>query len=455
MAEFSAPHAAQPGQRAVPPQSRPIEPGVRAVMESRFDQDFSQVRVHTDPEAAREHGAIAYTTGRHIGFAPDQYRPDTPRGRALLAHELAHVVQQTGQQYAPDAPVSSPGEPAEQAADLAAGAFGRRATPEDSVALAVRDQLRATRSRSARVHRVATWAGDFDTDKYDIVKDATGDSTGVDIELRFKPGKNVNATLIGMTQLVNTKYKGAPLAGNATVAARSIPAGQPDAGAHIDRLAAYGNPLYATKQPAAKDKLASTPTDPFWGQHGYRYQTGNPPTTKERDALLKDTPELRGHGPNASQIFESTAVAVSGVQKGTYYGSVQWGWRSDATNNFTKLPLTVVSNDVPSASFNTAAGLWAANPTSTGQATIPLPTAQGKFTNIVDVELRSTPSDTPSSVLGKLAKNTRLEATDSQTVPTKSGKGPWTKVTVVGGGGPLVGRVGWVLSATLADAVTP
>ncbi|MCR6631592.1 MAG: DUF4157 domain-containing protein [Magnetospirillum sp.] len=71
----------------------PLPPAVQAQMETMFRADFSTVRVHEGPQAARI-GAIAFTTGDHIYFAPGRYRTDTPQGRQLLGHELAHVVQQ-------------------------------------------------------------------------------------------------------------------------------------------------------------------------------------------------------------------------------------------------------------------------------------------------------------------------------------------------------------------------
>jgi hypothetical protein len=60
--------------------------------------DFSRVRVHTDERAAqsaRAVGALAFTVGQNIVFGSGQYAPATVRGRALLAHELTHVVQQS------------------------------------------------------------------------------------------------------------------------------------------------------------------------------------------------------------------------------------------------------------------------------------------------------------------------------------------------------------------------
>src|SRR5271154_2698832 len=62
-------------------------------METALGADFSAVRVHVGPQAERI-GAIAFTTGADIYFAPGRYQPDTPRGQQLLGHELAHVVQQ-------------------------------------------------------------------------------------------------------------------------------------------------------------------------------------------------------------------------------------------------------------------------------------------------------------------------------------------------------------------------
>jgi hypothetical protein len=85
--------------RAGPSGGQPIEPPIRALMESQIDHDFSDVRVHTGEAAARsaeQLGAVAYTIGRDITFARGQYRPDTAPGRKLLAHELTHVVQQRG-----------------------------------------------------------------------------------------------------------------------------------------------------------------------------------------------------------------------------------------------------------------------------------------------------------------------------------------------------------------------
>jgi Domain of unknown function (DUF4157) len=76
---------------------QPLDPETRTFMESSFEQDFTQVRVHTDDKAARSAqvvNALAYTVGQNIVFGSGQYAPKMASGKRLLAHELTHVVQQ-------------------------------------------------------------------------------------------------------------------------------------------------------------------------------------------------------------------------------------------------------------------------------------------------------------------------------------------------------------------------
>lgn len=108
----------------------PLDSGLRSRMESVFHQSFSHVRVHTDGVAAglSDHlNAKAFTVGEHVAFGSREYRPGTPDGEALIAHELAHVVQQSAAvSSAAPARVSGPESGALEAdADRAAsGAVG-------------------------------------------------------------------------------------------------------------------------------------------------------------------------------------------------------------------------------------------------------------------------------------------------------------------------------------------
>jgi hypothetical protein len=80
----------QPGQK--------LDSASRSFFEPRFGFDLSDVRVHTGSEASRSAQAVnahAYAAGRDIVFAEGQYSPGSAQGRHVLAHELAHVAQQS------------------------------------------------------------------------------------------------------------------------------------------------------------------------------------------------------------------------------------------------------------------------------------------------------------------------------------------------------------------------
>lgn len=73
--------------------------GVRSFMEARFQRDFSGIHIHSDSEAAslnQNLHARAFTLGRDVFFNSGEYQPDSDSGKRLLAHELTHVIQQTG-----------------------------------------------------------------------------------------------------------------------------------------------------------------------------------------------------------------------------------------------------------------------------------------------------------------------------------------------------------------------
>jgi len=85
--------------RALGSSGRPLDTSLRQDMEQRFNHDFSRVRVHSDAvayQSAHEVNASAYTVGNDIVFGAGRYSTGTQDGRRLLAHELTHVVQQSG-----------------------------------------------------------------------------------------------------------------------------------------------------------------------------------------------------------------------------------------------------------------------------------------------------------------------------------------------------------------------
>jgi len=78
---------------------QPLPKSTRTFFEPRFSQDFSQVRIHSNPKATQMTGVLnakAFTMRHDIVFGTGQYSPETTAGKKLLAHELMHVVQQKG-----------------------------------------------------------------------------------------------------------------------------------------------------------------------------------------------------------------------------------------------------------------------------------------------------------------------------------------------------------------------
>jgi len=108
---------------AAGPSGRTLGSDVAEAAGSALGDSFADVRIHADDHAAalsRAVSARAFTVGRDIFFGAGEYRPETTDGRALLTHELAHVVQQRGAASSGPLQVSQPGDPLEREADAAA-----------------------------------------------------------------------------------------------------------------------------------------------------------------------------------------------------------------------------------------------------------------------------------------------------------------------------------------------
>jgi hypothetical protein len=131
--------ALKPAEPLMPEGSSGIPIGEAALrfMESHFAADFSDVRIHNDLAAGASANALhadAYTIGRDIYFAPGKYEPSTPEGQRLLAHELAHTVQQGAGFFPPEISarsgegltIGAPDDPLEYEAEQAADAVARQ-----------------------------------------------------------------------------------------------------------------------------------------------------------------------------------------------------------------------------------------------------------------------------------------------------------------------------------------
>ena len=139
-----------------------MDPATRGFMEPRFEHDFGKVRIHADEQAsrsARDVNALAYTVGPHVVLDRDRYEPNTPAGLRLMAHELAHVVQQQDSVAMPGAiDIGAAGDPSEIEADRAAESVVRSA-PEHGAGVSRASQSVLRRQPAASADKPADAAG--------------------------------------------------------------------------------------------------------------------------------------------------------------------------------------------------------------------------------------------------------------------------------------------------------
>ena len=359
----------------------PLESSTREAMESRFGHDFSRVRVQHGGQAAVSADAVnarAYTVGQQVVFGPGQYAPETVTGQHLLAHELAHVVQQKDQSllFQPKR-ISVNEDASERRADAAADSFLRGYPMPD---LGV--------GQPGILHRaVKTFGGEFDTSEYIAINDAkgatkkgVGKTVGANIHLKFKPNDLVEADNIGLVQTVKTlrnKKAGEPADIPSNARTSTLPdaleKGEGDLGRGIDQLAYVNktkipqtNPLYAVTN--TKTVTSTTLTDVMpvaahgWGGHGSHKKKADGTFEPAVDAELKDKP--RRTIDFAKQIwtqnFEVAALVLDGPMANTYLGSIAWGWQTDDTGTATLNPATIemVQGGVPSLGFRQASEKW-------------------------------------------------------------------------------------------------
>ncbi len=323
----------------------------RTAMEGAFGVDFSGVRIHTGSSADRLNRTIqarAFTTGRDVFFRKGEYQQANTEGQELLAHELTHVVQQRG------------------AGDT--------------------------------IQRLETKWGKWDANPYELKEPDWREGkgyykgfVGLNMKLAFQPGELVDATHIGLVQSVRSMKNGEQITKPGT-----IPDGD-HAGNRIDRsnAAMENNPLFGAQimheeetmkdsWPVSADmteamKLAK-PEREYWeaekAERGERTLPKKPQmelgkrhevdtNVKSKPAFLHDRPHIsfdktktKQDWANSYQLFETTALAIEGTQKGQYYGSVRWGWQTDAEGTTSKIELAQVGEDNPSATFVESAKVW-------------------------------------------------------------------------------------------------
>ncbi len=164
-AQAAAPQAVNGALAAVNGGGLPLSKPSRSAFESAFGRDLSRVRVHTDSasgQAAQAIGARAYTVGAHIAFAPGEYRPEEPEGQRLLAHELTHVAQHSGDRIrrAPDEPPAAPADTADKIKRIVATAADKEIVKLTTSDSELNVSTPAQRAGMVRILTDLTWTNE-------------------------------------------------------------------------------------------------------------------------------------------------------------------------------------------------------------------------------------------------------------------------------------------------------
>lgn len=484
---------------------RPLGDASRRQMERSFGADFGSVRVHADAEAGLLSGAIgavAFTTGKDLFFGRGAYNPDSVAGRQLLAHELTHVVQQgegapsrlvlgeAGDRYEREADAtakkvagtpSHPEETKESVAShsvppmaisrLSSATFGAVQRDKDKKKPSTTEPAKkeAIEAKPVGPQPVETWAGVFSAPDFVVGTYGPG-NYGADIEITFTPKAPVDAESIALVQ-TNRSFLSSrtgnleplddvPQPGTVGAAkeadahrnqdvfkSRLVDKGS-DFGTHIDAAPASRTPLAYMSNPPKKNDQSLSSSVPGPDRQKKHTQFGwQTPKKGMQPAQTGDIPNLLvGKDDSASQIFETTAVALEGVQKGTYYGSVQWGWTKkaglEADDAIDAIDLKLSKNAAPSPTFFKAAEKWNVSTDSAGEPSIPLPISSNKVVN-AGSDLIDSP-DKGGKPLGKLDRGTTVGTFEDASHPE-------LVRVVVTSGKKHKGEIGWIKSSALSD----
>ncbi len=302
--------------------------------------DLGDVRVHTGDrsvQAAEQVQARAYTLGADIHFGAGQYRPGTPEGDHLIAHELAHSVQQRqGGSPQGKLTIGSVDDAAETEADRAATAAIAQPAPE---------RMRITQRPSGSLQRAPVGGNAFGNWDLDQVSryGAAGLYNSV-VTIRFDPDRTtVNSTEIAFIQTSQVL----DAAGHSALppdqhTKREIPNHTRVDAAYKWGFGGYTN-AGATYNVTLPGSTTSVPV----------LEPGSCPTPY-KPAVSRDYPGWAT--PNLTWAFETAAVAKSGRDANAVYGAVAWGFDVNASNALTSH--TPVFLNRVSTSFNQSIEAW-------------------------------------------------------------------------------------------------
>lgn len=359
----------QEQEQTAAPQQQSNQTGIpdnlKASIEYMSGISLADVRVEYNSDKPAQMGAYAYTQGNIIYIAPGQEKH--------LAHELWHIVQQREGKVKKNTEfqqgvAGNDDKRLEDKADQQGQKAKQMAKIPD---LLPQKELKNKKTPQEIVQRARidkeTHYGKFFVD--DAAYDFTADKKKLNAHISFEPGENTDATKIGLVQTVKSEKEGSIVAVDPNAATKMTATGE-----RIDRLSNKNNPVYGAKSLGAGKGLEDTlqtnntsgdPTNLEPGEDrnakydlGHHYKAN--PEDEEwtaKDAGMFDAPTTKAKA-NSLKEFETTALALDGVDKGEYYGSVKWGWTRDGSNTLEKIDFELVSEGAPTKNFMEAAQKW-------------------------------------------------------------------------------------------------
>jgi hypothetical protein len=379
---------------------------------------LDDVRVHYNSSQPAQLQAHAFAKGSEIHVAAGQEQH--------LAHEAWHIVQQkqgrvqATTQLKGDVDVNDDAGLEHEADVMGAKALSTLDRPSNNLKASGEggniiqnrnsEQLIANAEISNRqsiqvnqssvVQRaVDTNGGTWDTSSYAVVAD------GAEITIDFAPNDAVNSKKIGLIQKSLKVEKGKNYdkkaredfeAGAFQTDAQKRKAQRSDGESHIDRDVRMNNPIYGAPDLQQGQELSATPNGKLDMsakaqkdgtaqnyQLGWNYKSMLGLKSNHRSAKLYDKPNLPGATlavgsdptQNSAMTFETTAVSLEGPQKGTYYGSVEWGFTIDDATGAKLLPMKKLTDGAPTAKMKEVMENWNDGEFDTGKANpqIPIP----------------------------------------------------------------------------------
>jgi Domain of unknown function (DUF4157) len=301
---------------------------LQAKMEGGFGTDFSTVNIHKNSTSATDMGAIAYTRGEDIHFAPGEFDDSSHQGQSLIGHELTHVVQQRAGRV----------QPTVQAKGLAVNDDLGLEREADEMGELVAGQLKSNQETAS-----SQMAQDEDpvgvvTLPYGTFKAVSFEKNaeiGVNITLEFDPNADkVEGSKIALVQVVrNTNKDDSNTSINPVKDTWRVKQGE-GSGFSMDQYSNSNNPIYSAANLEYPKGLKDTPADNQVGNSNFpvaigfntTYIMGHARKKKngkedKSSAWLIDAPQ-----GSAAKSFETAALCLEGRDAGKYLGSVKWGY---------------------------------------------------------------------------------------------------------------------------------